>query len=122
MKMKSENNRYIPDEKDSLHIGSRIKEKFLESRLSIEQFANLISCKSGNIYKIFERERIDTGLLKKICIILNYNFFDLYSKELQLDETDKVQISFKLCVPLKDWREGNICQYCEINKKKKQDE
>jgi hypothetical protein len=116
--MESENSHNFPEEKERLHIGKRIKEKFWESGLSIEEFANLVSCKSGNIYKIFERERIDTGLLKKICKILNYNFFDLYSKELQLDETDKIQISFKVDVPLKDWREGNICPYCELNKRK----
>ncbi|MDR2057814.1 MAG: hypothetical protein LBP83_05970 [Dysgonamonadaceae bacterium] len=61
-------------------------------------------------------KQIDADLLKKICKILNYNFFDLYSKDLQLDETDKIQIGFKLYVSPKDQIEGNICQYCELNK------
>jgi hypothetical protein len=110
MMMKSENN----CKKEHLHIGSRVKKQFLGSGLSIEQFANRISCKSGNIYKIFERERMDTGLLMQISKILNYDFFRLYSEDIQLDESDTIQISFKIDIPRKDWKEENICQYCVL--------
>lgn len=34
-----------------------------------------------NIYKIYSKSTIDTGMLMHICKVIGYNFFDLLSEE-----------------------------------------
>jgi len=105
---------------NQLHIGKAVRKIFLKSGLSVKQFADMIPCKESNIYKIYERKEIDTSLLKKICKILNYDFFKLYSQELHLEPFDCKQIICNITIPAEDWKEGVICKYCEANKKFKQ--
>ena len=40
------------------------------------------------MYKIYLRSSIDTVLLEKICIALDYNFFALYAQRFSLDTKD----------------------------------
>ena len=94
-------------------MGSRVREVFIKSGLSVQQFADMIPCRVGNIYKIYEREEINTSLLIKICKILKYDFFKLYSQELQLEPVDSMRITCNVTIPLRSWKEGVICQYCE---------
>ena len=65
-----------------IHIGNIIKKQFEEQAISVSLFAKQLCCDRTNIYSIFNRERIDTELLKKISIALNHNFFKYYSEEL----------------------------------------
>ena len=65
-----------------IHIGNIIKKQFEEQAISVSLFAKQLCCDRTNIYSIFNRERIDTELLKKISIALNHDFFKYYSKEL----------------------------------------
>ena len=65
------------------HIGRLIKEKVKNSKYSITEFAKEINCSRRNVYAIFERESVDTELLKKIGNVLEYNFFQYYIPELQ---------------------------------------
>ena len=58
-----------------MHIGERIKEVMHQQRVSVIAIAKEIDCERTNVYNIFERETISTGLLKKFCIILGYDFF-----------------------------------------------
>lgn len=44
--------------------------------------ARQLSCGRANVYKIFEKYSIDTELLMKISVTLDYDFFSLYSREL----------------------------------------
>jgi len=104
---------YYNNTNKRLHIGNRVQEVFMNSGLSVQQFAGMIPCKVGNIYKIYEREEISTSLLVKICKILQYDFFKLYSQELQLEPVDSMRIVCNVTIPMKDWKEGVICQYCE---------
>ena len=99
-------------------MGNEVRKIFLTSGLSIQQFADMISCQTGNIYKIYEREDIDTNLLTKICKALKFDFFKLYSQQLQLEVFDNMRITCIVTIPIEDWKEGKICQYCEINKMK----
>ncbi len=62
-----------------LHIGNEIKRVFENSDLSAEDFANKIGMVRQNIYKIFNKSDINTGLLKNISITLNHDFFTLYA-------------------------------------------
>ena len=59
-----------------IHIGKLIREKMIVS------MARQLSCGRANVYKIFEKYSIDTELLMKISVTLDYDFFSLYSREL----------------------------------------
>jgi len=56
-------------------IGQLIKERFEASGMEATQFAKLINKERSNVYNIFQRESIDTELLKKIGQVLRYDFF-----------------------------------------------
>ncbi len=43
----------------------------------------MINKERSNVYDIFNRENIDTGLLSIICKVLKYDFFKFYSDELK---------------------------------------
>ncbi len=71
-----------------IHIGSIIKEKFEKHGASVSWFARQLCCDRTNIYSIFKRESIDTALLVKISIILDYDFFQHYSQDLNLTKSE----------------------------------
>jgi transcriptional regulator with XRE-family HTH domain len=64
-----------------MHIGERIKEVMHQQRVSVIAIAKEIDCERTNVYNILERETISTGLLKKFCIILGYDFFKDLSED-----------------------------------------
>lgn len=79
-----------------IHIGNIIKKQFEEQAISVSLFAEQLCCDRTNIYSIFNRERIDTKLLKKISIALNHDFFKYYSEELmQYCSLSEKQDAFK---------------------------
>lgn len=43
-----------------------------------------IHCDRRNVYDIFTRPYIDTGLLYKICVAMHTDFFRYYSRTLQV--------------------------------------
>jgi transcriptional regulator with XRE-family HTH domain len=60
---------------EDIHIGNQIK-SVLESRgISVTEFAKRINKSRENIYSIFTRKTIDTGLLQSISKVLAYDFF-----------------------------------------------
>ena len=56
-------------------IGKLIEERINAQNVNVTKFAEALNTSRGNIYDIYERESIDTGLLKKIGQLLNYDFF-----------------------------------------------
>lgn len=56
-------------------IGQSIRTEFERSGHSVVWFAQQLCCDRTNIYRIFERESIDTLLLARISIVLKHNFF-----------------------------------------------
>jgi transcriptional regulator with XRE-family HTH domain len=69
-----------------VHIGEKIKEIFDSKGLSVSEFGRRINMSRENIYGIFRRKTIDTGLLVKISSILEHDFFQYYTplaKEVQ---------------------------------------
>ena len=71
-----------------LHIGHKIKEVLHERDMQIVSFAKRINRSRNVVYDIFERQSIDTELLKQISEVLNYDFFKLYKYERKTSETD----------------------------------
>ena len=66
-----------------MHIGKLIREQVEKQDKSVVWLAEQLACSRTNIYKIYERPSIDTGLLLRISLVLNYNFFALYSEKVR---------------------------------------
>jgi len=108
----------MPNENSSteakIQIGKLIKEQFIQSKLSIDEFAGLIGCNRDNVYDIFRREHINTDQLLKISKILNFDFFNLYSEMINNEIITQLHITIN--IPKKEMEKGNICEYCERGK------
>lgn len=65
-----------------MHIGQQIERIFREQGRKVSWFADKLCCDRRNVYKIFERESIDTALLARISILLGRDFFQDLSKEM----------------------------------------
>ncbi len=79
-----------------MHIGNRIEEIFRSQGRNVKWFAEKLCYDRRNIYKIFQKESIDTTLLKKISLLLNHNFFQNLAEEIENDSEqngDKTRIS-----------------------------
>lgn len=72
-----------------MHIGQRIKEVLETRHKPVTWLAGEINCERTNVYNIFARQDINTGLLAKIGSILEYNFFKDLSEE--FSETEKAK-------------------------------
>lgn len=59
-------------------IGQKIKEVFESKKMRMNEFADKIDTVRQNVYKIFQRDSIDTELLVKISEILDHNFFQYF--------------------------------------------
>ena len=66
-----------------MHIGQLIQDTLKEQGKSVVWFASRLSCHRTNVYKIFSRSSIDTRELERICKILDYDFFSVYSQKLR---------------------------------------
>ena len=56
-------------------IGNKIKEVFEMRNMRLSDFALKIGTARQNVYRIFERESLDTQMLMKISEILDHDFF-----------------------------------------------
>ena len=68
------------------HIGQLIRQELRRQERSVAWFARQLSCDRSNIYRIFQKESIDTYLLVRISIILQYNFFSTAEFNLQMQQ------------------------------------
>lgn len=73
---------------NEIHIGEEIKKIFELKNLSVSEFSRRINKSRENVYDIFTRQTIDTGLLMIISNVLDYNFFLLYSEKYQNNNID----------------------------------
>ena len=60
-------------------IGERIKHELKRQGKTSVWLAKELGCHRTNIYKVYGRDSIDTGMLFHISKILNVDFFKLYS-------------------------------------------
>lgn len=63
---------------EEIHIGNEIKNVFDKRGFSITEFSKRIKTSRENVYSIFTRKTIDTGLLLTISDVLEFDFFSLY--------------------------------------------
>ena len=64
-------------------IGRLIQEKLEERGLTAAWLADQIPCGRANVYKIFNKHSIDTEMLRRISIVLDFDFFQYYSQQLK---------------------------------------
>ncbi len=61
-------------------IGILIKEELEKQERSVSWFARKLACDRSNVYRLFQKESVDTGLLTRICILLHRDFFEELSE------------------------------------------
>ncbi len=62
-----------------IHIGNKIKGIVSKRGMSVSEFGRRINKSRENVYSIFKRKTIDTGLLSVISKVLEYDFFEYYT-------------------------------------------
>lgn len=68
-----------------IHIGKVIEKVLRDQGRTVTWFARSLYCDRTNVYKIFQRESVDSEMLYRISKILAHDFFKYYSKELEED-------------------------------------
>lgn len=66
-----------------LHIGKLIEEELRRQERTVSWFARKLFCDRTNVYDIFQRKSIDTELLMRISIVLDYDFFKHYTETMK---------------------------------------
>src|SRR6188472_407553 len=59
----------------NIKIGDLIKKTLSDRKMKLKDFAEELGMARQNIYRIFEKNSIETDLLIKISTVLNHNFF-----------------------------------------------
>jgi hypothetical protein len=62
----------------SVHIGLHVKKRTDEVGMSKAELARRLCMSPANVHKIFRRSSVDSALLHKLGVILEYNFFKCY--------------------------------------------
>jgi transcriptional regulator with XRE-family HTH domain len=81
-------------------IGQEIKRIVKKRGITVEELAQALNVSKPNVFDIYRRESIDTGLLERLCKVLNYNFFKSYYLQYQTEpeketiELYKEQVDF----------------------------
>lgn len=65
----------------NIHVGQEIRRRLNEKGHTVVWLAEALACSRTNVYKIFEKEHIDTDMLARISTILEFDFFSLLSKQ-----------------------------------------
>lgn len=62
-----------------MHIGRRIEEIARQKNVTIVFLSKQLCCSRTNVYKIFDKSSLDTALLMRISLVLDYDFFAEFS-------------------------------------------
>jgi phosphopentomutase len=75
----------------AVHIGKIIQGIVKQKGISVTDFAHQVTYSRRNVYQIFDKETIDTGLLIKIGKVLGQNLFLNYVSETDIQKHIKVK-------------------------------
>lgn len=64
-----------------MHIGNILRERLKAEGKSVVWLARELGCHRTNVYNLFDKYSLDTMLLERLSVILDYNFFEIYSEE-----------------------------------------
>jgi plasmid maintenance system antidote protein VapI len=68
-------------QESNIHIGHLIREQLKADDRSVSWLAREIHCTRNNVYKIFNKPSLDSDLILKISVAMNFNFFQYYTAE-----------------------------------------
>jgi transcriptional regulator with XRE-family HTH domain len=77
---------------EEIHIGQQVKLILETKGISVTEFARRINKSRENVYSIFTRKSIETGLLSKISEVLEYDFFKPLSKTYKTMESELQEV------------------------------
>lgn len=72
-----------------IHIGNTIRQQLQAQGIPVAELARLLQIQRPNLYRILRNRHINTALLCRICEVLHYDFFALYSQALQPETEEK---------------------------------
>jgi transcriptional regulator with XRE-family HTH domain len=75
-----------------VEIGQKIKEVFDQRQMKLTDFADELGTVRQNVYRIFKKRHLDTGLLLKISQVLNHNFFQYYVADPATRDDEKIKL------------------------------
>ncbi len=64
-----------------VHIGELIEERIAEVGITKAEFGRRINTSRQNVNTILKKRSLDTSVLRNICRVLNFDFFQYYSLE-----------------------------------------
>ena len=70
----------------NIHVGQEIRRRLEEKNCTVVWLAHQLSCSRTNMYKIFEKPHLDSEMLQRISVALDYDFFALLSYQLRKEE------------------------------------
>lgn len=65
-------------------IGLLIKDELTAHERSVAWFARKLCLDRSNVYRLFQKNSIDTSLLMRISLVLNKDFFSLLSDQVRM--------------------------------------
>ena len=71
-----------------VNIGQKIKEELQRQERTVSWLARKLNCTRAAVYRIFDKNSIDTALLTSISQVLHYNFFEELSDEVKNGMTE----------------------------------
>lgn len=74
-----------------VEIGQKVREVFDRSDMTLTDFADKLGTVRQNVYRIFKKTHVDTGLLVKISHVLNHNFFQYYMPQARAEQHEYEQ-------------------------------
>ena len=66
-----------------IHIGRIIKQELQKQGYTVTWLTKELNCSRSNVYKIFDKPTLDTALLMQLSKLLDVDFFQYYSEELE---------------------------------------
>lgn len=92
-------------------MGPIIEQKFKESGMTIQQFADAINCDRTTVYDIFKRKSIDSEKLIRISQELNFDFvYEIYYKKESLIKAPE-QKNITIAIDEEEWQKLNLHDY-----------
>ena len=67
----------------TIHIGQVIRQRMEQQGKTVSWLAKEYGCSRVNMYKIFDKPSIDTAMLLRFSLLLDFDFFACYRDELQ---------------------------------------
>ncbi|UPT65604.1 MAG: helix-turn-helix domain-containing protein [Sphingobacteriales bacterium JAD_PAG50586_3] len=87
----------------AVHIGKIIQALVKSKGISVTDFADMVNYSRRNVYEIFEKATIDTGLLIKISKVLKKNlFFEYITEDEAIEYANTLSNENELLAAIKD--------------------